>query len=499
MKIAAYCFVLGIFLLSFTAVGHAQPWNTGCHGDSSGHRGGYHYPGDSLPTVTVTGTVMLDQDSLHFMDRYFLDTDNDGVEDYWLHFGPHWYAPDSLSRPAHGTQVTVTGGLQAHSTPPGIVVTILNGKQWVDTTGSYEDWHHHGAGFGCSDSTHLHYDTLQQVSRSGIFIHVPDTLYHHDEYYLDVDNDSLPDYWLHLGPPGYAPAGRTLPQHGSTVTVSGALMPHSTPPGILVLTLNGLLWRDSTWTGGHGGGWVGRHGGHIGTANGSWCLFPDSAFGRRMGGGHMGGMRWSDSVYCVIDTTLPAHWNGQPAVAYSFEVKGSDGHMRMGHGGGGMMRFNLAVDLSLRYAEGFFTEESGLRLWRSDGGPWVAVEDAVLDTETNSLRTMQNPLYEYYVIAPSAPTGITGPAAGSTFALTESYPNPFRNTMNIQYRVDTRMPVRIALYDVRGRLLRTLLQGERDRGTHMVRLDATALPSGTYLLVMESSSGRSTRPVHIVR
>ncbi|MDT8323092.1 MAG: T9SS type A sorting domain-containing protein [Bacteroidota bacterium] len=499
MNYVPYFTIICAFLLSCPVAGQAQPAGTGCHGDSTGQHGGYHYPGDSLTAVTATGKVMIDQDTLHHMDRFFLDTDNDGLADYWLHFGPNWYAPDSLSRPVDGTQITVAGGLLSHTTPPGILVTVLDGKQWIDTTGSYEDWHHHGADFGCDDSTHLHYDTLQQISRSGTFLHIPDTLFHHDEYYLDVDNDGVADYWLHLGPPGYVPAGRTLPRHGSAISVSGGLMPRSSTPGIFVLTLNGILWRDSTWTGGHGGGWVGRRGGHIGTANGSWCSFPDSSFGRRMGGGHMGEMRWSDSVYCVIDTTLPPHWNGQPAVAYSFQVRGSDGRMRMGHGGNGMMQFNLSVELSLRYAEGFFADESSLRLWRSDGGPWTVVENATINTATNSIRTEQNPLYEYYVIAPSAPTGITGPASGTTFALTESFPNPFRTTMNIHFRVDARMHVRIGVYDIRGRLLHTVVRGERDRGTHMVQLKAATLPTGTYMLVMETARGRSARPVHIVR
>ncbi|MDD4961936.1 MAG: T9SS type A sorting domain-containing protein, partial [Candidatus Marinimicrobia bacterium] len=43
--------------------------------------------------------------------------------------------------------------------------------------------------------------------------------------------------------------------------------------------------------------------------------------------------------------------------------------------------------------------------------------------------------------------------------------------------------VNISLYDLNGRLLRSLLQSYREAGSHVLRLQATAnMPSGVYLL-----------------
>lgn len=480
----------------------AQPHGSHCHGDSSSTggtwRGGYHYPGDTLQPITATGTVLVTQDNHHRMTQYSLDTNSDGVAEYWLHFGPHWYQPDSLSYPAHGTQVNVSGGLIDHTSPPGIMVLMLNGQQWIDTSRSYDVGYHHGNDFGCGDSTHRYYDTLQQVRHTGTFLIVADTLFGHDEFYLDTENDGVANFWLHLGHPGYIPAGRTLPNHGQTISVTGALMPHSTPPGIMVLTIDGTLWRDSTWTGGHGGGWVGRHGGHISTSNGSWCLFPDSAFGRRMGG-HMGGMRWSDSVFCRIDTTLPGHWRGGPAVGYSFIVEGSDGRPRMGHGRGGMMNFNLSTTLSLRYREGFFADEDEIALWKSDGDDWQRVQDANVDSRTNTVTAEENPLYVYYVIAASSPTTTGSVPASADFRLEPGYPNPFRQSTVLTFAVDNAVNVRLAVYDLTGRLVQTLVEGHRTAGKHSVVFRAGDLPSGNYLLRMDTPSGTRLQRLQINR
>lgn len=487
-------------LLSYTVP--AQPHASHCNGDSSttgsASHGGYHYPGDTLQPITAAGTVLVTQDSLQHMPHYSLDTNSDGVAEYWLHFGPRWYQPDSIAYPTHGTQVTVSGGLIEHTAPKGIMVLTLNGQQWIDTSRSYDGGSHHGNDLGCGDSTHLYYDTLQQVQHTGTFLVAVDTLFGHDEYYLDTDNDGAANFWLHLGHPGYIPDGLTLPNHGQSISVTGAFMPHSTPPGIMVLTIDGELWRDSTWTGGHGGGWVGRHGGHISTSNGSWCLFPDSAWGRRMGG-HMGGMRWSDSVYCRIDTAVPAHWNGGSAVGYRFIVDGSDGRTRMGHGHGGMMNFNLATTLSLRYREGFFPDEDQIALWKSDGEEWHRVQDASIDSETNTVTANQNPLYLYYVIAESSPTSTGAVPASKSFRLEPGYPNPFRNSSVVTFAVDHTMYVRLAVYDLNGRLVQTLVDGHRSAGQHSLVFRAGDLPSGNYLLRMDTPSGSRLQRLQINR
>ena len=69
--------------------------------------------------------------------------------------------------------------------------------------------------------------------------------------------------------------------------------------------------------------------------------------------------------------------------------------------------------------------------------------------------------------------------------LLENYPNPFREATTIAYEVHRAGPVTITIYDMLGRRVRTLVEGEQSVGTHQVAWDGTdasglRVASGTY-------------------
>lgn len=67
------------------------------------------------------------------------------------------------------------------------------------------------------------------------------------------------------------------------------------------------------------------------------------------------------------------------------------------------------------------------------------------------------------------------------FLLDQNYPNPFNPSTTIQYQLSNGGRVQLSVYDVRGRLIQTLVDEERPAGTHEVSWDAARLSSGTYL------------------
>jgi len=65
------------------------------------------------------------------------------------------------------------------------------------------------------------------------------------------------------------------------------------------------------------------------------------------------------------------------------------------------------------------------------------------------------------------------------------YPNPFNPTTNIQFVIGTSGPVRVEIFNVKGELVRTLLNGPREAGEHMLRWNGAdntdqLVPSGAY-------------------
>ncbi len=95
---------------------------------------GFGWNHDSLKTVTLTGTTLVD--TTFMMNHFYLDTDNDGKPDYFLNFGPYWYQPASgAQRPQDGKTITVKGGLLSNNSGLSMfIVYEINGEVWRDST-----------------------------------------------------------------------------------------------------------------------------------------------------------------------------------------------------------------------------------------------------------------------------------------------------------------------------------------------------------------------------
>lgn len=88
-------------------------------------------------------------------------------------------------------------------------------------------------------------------------------------------------------------------------------------------------------------------------------------------------------------------------------------------------------------------------------------------------------------------SGVTG--ADFEFALATASPNPFRTATTIGFSVPAAGPVRLAIYTVAGRRVRTLVDEVRTAGPHVARWDGRdaeghAVASGVYLCRLQAGS-----------
>ncbi len=67
------------------------------------------------------------------------------------------------------------------------------------------------------------------------------------------------------------------------------------------------------------------------------------------------------------------------------------------------------------------------------------------------------------------------------FTLNQNHPNPFNPSTMITFSVPVAGNAALRVYDILGRELRTLIDGNIEAGTHSVRFDAGDLSSGIYL------------------
>jgi hypothetical protein len=80
-----------------------------------------------------------------------------------------------------------------------------------------------------------------------------------------------------------------------------------------------------------------------------------------------------------------------------------------------------------------------------------------------------------------------------------SYPNPFNPTTTIQVALPEASHVRVAVYDVLGRMISMLVDGEMPAGTHRVTFDGGSLPSGVYLYRLDYAGGTVTRTMQLLK
>lgn len=87
----------------------------------------------------------------------------------------------------------------------------------------------------------------------------------------------------------------------------------------------------------------------------------------------------------------------------------------------------------------------------------------------------------------------------NTATLEQNYPNPFNPTTTIGYFLPTSSIIRLRVFDIYGREVALLVDGERQAGRHDVVFDGRNLPSGTYFYRLEVGSSKQTRAMLLLR
>jgi hypothetical protein len=86
----------------------------------------------------------------------------------------------------------------------------------------------------------------------------------------------------------------------------------------------------------------------------------------------------------------------------------------------------------------------------------------------------------------------------------QNYPNPFGSTTTIGYSLPSASPVSLAIYNIRGALVVTLMSGERSAGRHQVDWDGRdergqRVGSGIYFCHLETGTHAETRRMVLLR
>ncbi|MEW6511447.1 MAG: T9SS type A sorting domain-containing protein [Bacteroidota bacterium] len=122
--------------------------------------------------------------------------------------------------------------------------------------------------------------------------------------------------------------------------------------------------------------------------------------------------------------------------------------------------------------------------------------------ETIGSRTVRDTLMRRVFAYFNTVTGISSDIAAAVpndFALGQNYPNPFNPATVIRYQMPVSDRVTLKVFDILGREIITLLDGQQPAGYHEVLWNATGIASGVYFCRMDAAGFSAVRKMMVLK
>ncbi len=85
------------------------------------------------------------------------------------------------------------------------------------------------------------------------------------------------------------------------------------------------------------------------------------------------------------------------------------------------------------------------------------------------------------------------------FSLSQNFPNPFNPSTTIEYGIPVKGNVSLKIFNLLGKEIATLVNEEKNAGTHSVKFDAANLPSGIYFSQLRVGNFTETRKMILLK
>ncbi len=117
-----------------------------------------------------------------------------------------------------------------------------------------------------------------------------------------------------------------------------------------------------------------------------------------------------------------------------------------------------------------------------------------LFSETKSI-TVNKDIGPMFKLTDSWPEGLKP----NEFALFSAYPNPFNPVTSIIFDLPEAVQVSLKVFDMRGSLIRELINEKREAGRYSVNFDGTKLASGVYIYELRAGAFKSIKKMMLIK
>ncbi len=121
---------------------------------------------------------------------------------------------------------------------------------------------------------------------------------------------------------------------------------------------------------------------------------------------------------------------------------------------------------------------------------------------TNSITikmTEPNALFDVYIGSEQFLTEMRESLQPIAFSLEQNYPNPFNPNTNIRYSITHETLVKVEVYDLMGRQVKTIVNTQQKPGWYAVDFDASKLASGMYIYRLQAGNYSKTMKMLLVK
>ncbi|MCK4352117.1 T9SS type A sorting domain-containing protein [candidate division WOR-3 bacterium] len=134
-------------------------------------------------------------------------------------------------------------------------------------------------------------------------------------------------------------------------------------------------------------------------------------------------------------------------------------------------------------------------------GDTIKIEFAITGTKPGWVRDFIFVSNGYYTTEENLAMGGAQSAGDGNlvFKLSQNYPNPFTAVTSVKWSVPKQCHVSLKIYDVAGRLVKTLVNGNKKPGYYTVKWDAKGFPSGIYFVKLNAGEYKMTKKLILMR
>ncbi len=85
------------------------------------------------------------------------------------------------------------------------------------------------------------------------------------------------------------------------------------------------------------------------------------------------------------------------------------------------------------------------------------------------------------------------------YSLNQNYPNPFNPATNINFTIPRAGKVKLSVYDILGRKVKTLINKRMSQGAHKVKFNGNNLPSGVYIYTLSTNDYTDSKKMILLK